>query len=153
MHARPNLSHAYTFALATVVNAKLTGQKSYNDMCVGASAATHRRTMLKLRKSFCSMEHCFGKHGRTAVSFFQFTFAFGGMCAFGVILGDTLPRACSLLKTCSSPGIQADLTRGVTRHLHFRLSHRRRYGLWETDIFKTSRHWCVSGLSASLALI
>ena len=38
------------------------------------------------------MEACFGTYGRAAVSFFQFSFAFGGMCAFAVILGDTIPR-------------------------------------------------------------
>lgn len=37
------------------------------------------------------MTHCFGSSGRAAVSFFQFSFAFGGMCAFGIIIGDTLP--------------------------------------------------------------
>jgi len=36
--------------------------------------------------------HCFGSSGRAAVSFFQFSFAFGGMCAFGIIIGDTLPQ-------------------------------------------------------------
>ena len=54
-----------------VINAKLTGQKSYADI----------------------MESCFGPAGRAAVSFFQLTFAFGGMCAFCVVLGDTWPRA------------------------------------------------------------
>ncbi|XP_006461096.1 hypothetical protein AGABI2DRAFT_221574 [Agaricus bisporus var. bisporus H97] len=37
------------------------------------------------------MNHCFGSSGRAAVSFFQFAFAFGGMCAFGIVIGDTLP--------------------------------------------------------------
>lgn len=65
-----------SFAISSVVvNAKLTGKKSYIDI----------------------MESCFGFPGRAAVSFFQFTFAFGGMCAFAVILGDTIPRKqCSL---------------------------------------------------------
>merc|ERR1712093_15159 len=53
-----------------VVNAKLTGKKSYIDI----------------------MESCFGFPGRALVSFFQFSFAFGGMCAFAVILGDTIPH-------------------------------------------------------------
>lgn len=39
-----------------VVNAKMSGQNSY----IGI------------------MNHCFGSSGRAAVSFFQFTFAFGG---------------------------------------------------------------------------
>jgi sodium-coupled neutral amino acid transporter 11 len=53
-----------------VVNAKLSGGHSYIDI----------------------MTHCFGSSGRAAVSFFQFSFAFGGMCAFGIIIGDTLPQ-------------------------------------------------------------
>ncbi|KAI9066604.1 amino acid transporter [Trametes sanguinea] len=53
-----------------VVNAKLSGQNSY----IGV------------------MNHCFGSSGRAAVSFFQFAFAFGGMCAFGIIIGDTIPH-------------------------------------------------------------
>lgn len=53
-----------------VVNAKLTGQKTYSDI----------------------MEACFGYKGRAAVAFIQFAMAFGGMCAFAVILGDTIPR-------------------------------------------------------------
>ena len=48
-----------------VLNAKLSGQNSY----IGI------------------MNHCFGSSGRAAVSFFQFAFAFGGMCAFGIIIG------------------------------------------------------------------
>ena len=39
-----------------VINAKLSGRHSYIDI----------------------MDHCFGSSGRAAVSFFQFTFAFGG---------------------------------------------------------------------------
>lgn len=54
------------------------------------------------------MDHCFGSAGRAAVSIFQFAFAFGGrsptfghypfaqqflgMCAFGIIIGDSLPH-------------------------------------------------------------
>lgn len=38
------------------------------------------------------MQHCFGRVGAHAVSFFQFAFAFGGMCAFNVIIGDTIPQ-------------------------------------------------------------
>ncbi|KAG6811900.1 hypothetical protein H0H92_005358 [Tricholoma furcatifolium] len=53
-----------------VVNAKLSGRHSY----IGI------------------MDHCFGPSGRAAVSFFQFAFAFGGMCAFGIIIGDTIPH-------------------------------------------------------------
>ncbi|KAJ7072315.1 amino acid transporter [Mycena amicta] len=53
-----------------VINAKLSGTHSYIDI----------------------MTHCFGSSGRAAVSFFQFSFAFGGMCAFGIIIGDTIPH-------------------------------------------------------------
>ncbi|KAF8625424.1 hypothetical protein AX15_005386 [Amanita polypyramis BW_CC] len=53
-----------------VLNAKLSGRHSYIDI----------------------MDHCFGSSGRAAVSFFQFAFAFGGMCAFGIIIGDTIPH-------------------------------------------------------------
>ncbi|RKP33837.1 transmembrane amino acid transporter protein-domain-containing protein [Dimargaris cristalligena] len=35
---------------------------------------------------------CFGRIGFHAISFFQFVFAFGGMCAFNVIIGDTVPH-------------------------------------------------------------
>ncbi|KAI0268713.1 amino acid transporter [Gloeopeniophorella convolvens] len=53
-----------------VTNAKLSGTNSY----IGI------------------MDRCFGSSGRAAVSFFQFSFAFGGMCAFGIIIGDTIPH-------------------------------------------------------------
>ncbi|KAG5342998.1 Vacuolar amino acid transporter 2 [Termitomyces sp. T112] len=53
-----------------VINAKLCGRHSYIEI----------------------MDHCFGSSGRAAVSFFQFAFAFGGMCAFGIIIGDTIPH-------------------------------------------------------------
>lgn len=53
-----------------VLNAKLSGRATYIDI----------------------MGHCFGKHGRMAVSIFQFVFAFGGMCAFCVVVGDTIPN-------------------------------------------------------------
>ncbi|KAJ7925314.1 amino acid transporter [Mycena leptocephala] len=53
-----------------VINAKMSGAHSYIDI----------------------MNHCFGSSGRAAVSFFQFAFAFGGMCAFGIIIGDTIPH-------------------------------------------------------------
>lgn len=52
------------------LNSKLTGQRTY----IGI------------------LEQCFGFWGKAAVSFFQFTFAFGGMCAFGVIVGELMSR-------------------------------------------------------------
>uniref|UniRef100_A0A0W0FGT3 Putative amino acid transporter n=1 Tax=Moniliophthora roreri TaxID=221103 RepID=A0A0W0FGT3_MONRR len=53
-----------------VVDAKLSGSHSYIDI----------------------MDHCFGSSGRAAISFFQFTFAYGGMIAFSIIIGDTIPH-------------------------------------------------------------
>ncbi|MCO5565632.1 hypothetical protein L7F22_019306 [Adiantum nelumboides] len=56
-----------------VLNAKLSGRTTYIDI----------------------MDHCFGKNGRVAVSIFQGAFAFGGMCAFIVVIGDTIPHVLS----------------------------------------------------------
>ncbi|KAF2720745.1 hypothetical protein K431DRAFT_269917 [Polychaeton citri CBS 116435] len=39
-----------------------------------------------------TMEHCFGKSGLIAISVAQWAFAFGGMVAFCIIVGDTIPR-------------------------------------------------------------
>ncbi|KAG1716628.1 hypothetical protein ID866_506 [Astraeus odoratus] len=58
-----------------VLNAKLSGGNSYIEI----------------------MHNCFGPSGRAAVSLFQFTFAFGGMCAFGIIIGDTIPHNDTLI--------------------------------------------------------
>ncbi|RUS32493.1 amino acid transporter [Jimgerdemannia flammicorona] len=38
------------------------------------------------------MYFCFGHAGLIAISMFQFVFAFGAMCAYSVILGDTIPH-------------------------------------------------------------
>ena len=38
------------------------------------------------------MEFCFGKSGLIAISIAQWAFAFGGMVAFGIIVGDTIPH-------------------------------------------------------------
>ncbi|KAK8858559.1 hypothetical protein IAR55_002788 [Kwoniella newhampshirensis] len=58
-----------------ILTSKLSGRDSYTD----------------------TMYHCFGHFGAAAVSFFQFAFAFGGTCAFHVIIGDTIPRVISYL--------------------------------------------------------
>ncbi|ORX40103.1 transmembrane amino acid transporter protein-domain-containing protein [Kockovaella imperatae] len=63
-----------------VVNAKLSGRNSYTEV----------------------MHHCFGRTGSNAVSFFQFAFAFGGMCAFNVIIGDTIPHVIAMVIPSSS---------------------------------------------------
>ncbi|KAI9279533.1 transmembrane amino acid transporter protein-domain-containing protein [Sporodiniella umbellata] len=67
------------FALTVVVdwtirllihNGKLSGTTNYQDL----------------------MEFAFGKPGLIAISLFQFAFAFGGMAAYCVIIGDTIPH-------------------------------------------------------------
>ena len=39
-----------------------------------------------------TMQHCFGRSGLMAISIAQWAFAFGGMVAFCVIIGDTIPH-------------------------------------------------------------
>ena len=39
-----------------------------------------------------TMEYCFGKSGLIAISVAQWAFAFGGMVAFCIIIGDTIPH-------------------------------------------------------------
>ncbi|KAF2766384.1 hypothetical protein EJ03DRAFT_178587 [Teratosphaeria nubilosa] len=53
-----------------VVNSKLSGANSFQ----------------------ATMEHCFGKSGLMAISVAQWAFAFGGMVAFCIIIGDTIPH-------------------------------------------------------------
>lgn len=53
-----------------VVNSKLSGANSFQG----------------------TVEHCFGKAGLIAISVAQWAFAFGGMVAFAVIVGDTIPH-------------------------------------------------------------
>lgn len=53
-----------------VVNSKLSGANSFQG----------------------TVEHCFGKPGLVAISVAQWAFAFGGMVAFGVIVGDSIPH-------------------------------------------------------------
>ncbi|KAI5928012.1 transmembrane amino acid transporter family protein [Camillea tinctor] len=52
-----------------VVNSKLSGANSFQG----------------------TVEHCFGRPGLVAISVAQWAFAFGGMVAFGVIVGDSIP--------------------------------------------------------------
>jgi solute carrier family 38 (sodium-coupled neutral amino acid transporter), member 11 len=54
--------------LLLVKTSKLAGRSSYQDL----------------------VEYCFGKIGLISISLFQFLFAFGGMCAYTVIVGDNL---------------------------------------------------------------
>jgi sodium-coupled neutral amino acid transporter 11 len=53
-----------------VINSKLSGADSFQ----------------------ATMQHCFGRLGLIAISLAQWAFAFGGMVAFCVIIGDTLPE-------------------------------------------------------------
>jgi sodium-coupled neutral amino acid transporter 11 len=53
-----------------VVNSKLSGADSFQ----------------------ATVEHCFGKSGLVAISIAQWAFAFGGMIAFCIIVGDTIPH-------------------------------------------------------------
>ena len=58
-----------------VVNSKLSGADSFQ----------------------ATMQHCFGKSGLIAISVAQWAFAFGGMIAFCIIVGDTIPHVLSAL--------------------------------------------------------
>lgn len=44
-----------------------------------------------------TVEHCFGKPGLIAISVAQWAFAFGGMVAFCIIVGDTIPHVFAAL--------------------------------------------------------
>ena len=44
-----------------------------------------------------TMQHCFGKSGLVAISIAQWAFAFGGMIAFCIIVGDTIPHVIEAL--------------------------------------------------------
>jgi sodium-coupled neutral amino acid transporter 11 len=58
-----------------VVNSKLSGADSFQ----------------------ATMQHCFGKSGLIAISVAQWAFAFGGMIAFCIIVGDTIPHVLEAL--------------------------------------------------------
>ena len=58
-----------------VVNSKLSGADSFQ----------------------ATMQHCFGKSGLVAISVAQWAFAFGGMVAFCIIVGDSIPHVFSAL--------------------------------------------------------
>ncbi|KAH7125652.1 transmembrane amino acid transporter protein-domain-containing protein [Dendryphion nanum] len=58
-----------------VINSKLSGANSFQ----------------------ATVEHCFGKSGLVAISLAQWLFAFGGMVAFCVIVGDSIPRVMDAL--------------------------------------------------------
>lgn len=58
-----------------VVNSKLSGADSFQ----------------------ATMEYCFGRSGLIAISVAQWAFAFGGMIAFCIIVGDTIPQVLGAL--------------------------------------------------------
>ncbi|KAJ5569929.1 Amino acid transporter transmembrane [Penicillium hispanicum] len=58
-----------------VINSKLSGADSFQ----------------------ATMQYCFGKSGLVAISVAQWAFAFGGMVAFCIIVGDTIPRVLGAL--------------------------------------------------------
>ncbi|KAI9879550.1 MAG: hypothetical protein M1830_006100 [Pleopsidium flavum] len=58
-----------------VINSKLSGANSFQ----------------------ATMEYCFGKSGLIAISVAQWAFAFGGMIAFCIIVGDTIPHVMTAL--------------------------------------------------------
>ncbi|MCJ1279974.1 hypothetical protein MMC21_007799 [Puttea exsequens] len=58
-----------------VVNSKLSGANSFQG----------------------TVEYCFGKSGLIAISVAQWAFAFGGMIAFCIIIGDTIPNVIAAL--------------------------------------------------------
>lgn len=58
-----------------VINSKLSGTDSFQ----------------------ATMQHCFGKSGLMAISIAQWAFAFGGMLAFCIIIGDTIPHVIEAL--------------------------------------------------------
>lgn len=58
-----------------VINSKLSGADSFQ----------------------ATMQHCFGKPGLIAISLAQWAFAFGGMIAFCIIVGDTIPHVLEAL--------------------------------------------------------
>ncbi|EAT87663.1 hypothetical protein SNOG_05272 [Parastagonospora nodorum SN15] len=58
-----------------VINSKLSGTDSFQ----------------------ATVQHCFGRSGLIAISLAQWLFAFGGMVAFCVIVGDTIPKVMDAL--------------------------------------------------------
>ena len=44
-----------------------------------------------------TMQHCFGRTGLIAISVAQWAFAFGGMIAFCIIIGDSIPHVIEAL--------------------------------------------------------
>jgi solute carrier family 38 (sodium-coupled neutral amino acid transporter), member 11 len=80
MHFQVILSIGLTIAVdwtiqLIVINSKLSGADSFQ----------------------ATMEHCFGKTGLITISIAQWAFAFGGMIAFCIIVGDSIPHVIEAL--------------------------------------------------------
>ena len=75
-----------------VVNSKLSGRDSFQG----------------------TVEHCFGWWGLVGISVAQWAFAFGGMVAFGVIVGDSIPH----VLTAIWPGLSEVPVLGVLAGRH-----------------------------------
>ncbi|KAF8954732.1 hypothetical protein BGZ46_002836 [Entomortierella lignicola] len=76
-----DLDRGYDWTVQLLVHCgKLSGRTTYQDLLM----------------------FCFGKTGLIMISIFQFIFAFGAMCAYTVIVGDTLPHVIQSLV----PGIE-----------------------------------------------
>jgi len=81
---------------------------------LAAPLPPERPTLTPQRADIDILDSCFGRPGRAAASFFQFSFAFGGMCAFCVIIGDTIPRVLlSLVGPDASPVVSFFISRPV----------------------------------------
>ena len=111
-----------------VVNSKLSGASSFQG----------------------TVERCFGRTGLVAISVAQWAFAFGGMVAFGVIVGDSIPSVLRAvwpgLREMPVLGLLADrrvvivvFTMGVSyplalyRDIALVSSYGRREGAWADD--------------------
>ncbi|CAD6505214.1 BgTH12-00707 [Blumeria graminis f. sp. triticale] len=58
-----------------VINSKLSGRRTFQG----------------------TVEYCFGRTGLVAISLAQWAFAFGGMVAFGIIVGDSIPHVAAAI--------------------------------------------------------
>lgn len=76
-----------------VVNSKLSGANSFQGYVTTHASLTAYKTFTSDR----TVEHCFGSSGLIAISIAQWAFAFGGMVAFCVIMGDTIPSVIAAL--------------------------------------------------------
>ncbi|KAI1809035.1 transmembrane amino acid transporter family protein [Poronia punctata] len=109
-HARPKsgLSSAFMNMANSIIGAGIIGQPyAFKDAGLAAGIVlligltividwTIRLIVINSKLSGANsfqgtVEHCFGRTGLIAISIAQWAFAFGGMVAFGVIVGDSIP--------------------------------------------------------------